>query len=397
MKRFQRVLHHIHPNGSLYEPSIYPVCTAAEFSLSFPLYIHIAGYQTCPYFQKACRAADGLSLVYPSKIKPIVETFKDRQEYQQWLSLQRIKLPGSEQHTTCPIVWQKCANSYSYIGGCDAFMKFAKSLHLKDVNNENCGKLQGKSVIVTGGAGGIGKVIALTCLKEGAKGVIVIDRTETPREGGLTVVEASRTLGMQNKLIFVRGDVANKEDIQKIINIAVKKFGRLDIYINNAAIGVNTNVVDCTEEDFEKVMRVNCKGVFLGCKFAITQMLKQNLQHDVRGRIVNISSQHGMIASPGDFAYGVGKATVVYMTKQIACDFSKKGIIINAVAPGKIQTGKGGDAAKPHILAYSQSRTPYARLGRSQDVANAVVFLASDAATYIAGENLMVDGGWMAS
>ena len=117
----------------------------------------------------------------------------------------------------------------------------------------------------------------------------------------------------------------------------------------------------------------------------------------MRGRIVNISSQHGMIRAPNDFAYGVGKATVVYMTRQIAGDYAEHGIVCNAVAPGKILTGKTGQAIAPEMLKYSKSRTPWPRLGRPADVANAVLFLASDEASYIIGENLMVDGGWMAN
>ena len=107
--------------------------------------------------------------------------------------------------------------------------------------------------------------------------------------------------------------------------------------------------------------------------------------------------QHGMVSAPNDFAYGVGKSGVVYMTRQIAADYATDGIICNAVAPGKILTGKGGDAMTPEALAYSRARTPMPRLGRPEDVANAALFLASDEATYITGENLMVDGGWRAA
>lgn len=104
-----------------------------------------------------------------------------------------------------------------------------------------------------------------------------------------------------------------------------------------------------------------------------------------------------MIRAPNDIAYGAGKAAVVYMTRQIAGDYANHGIVCNAVAPGKILTGKTGPAIAPAMLAYSQARTPWPRLGRPLDVANAALFLASDEATYITGENLMVDGGWMAN
>ncbi len=142
----------------------------------------------------------------------------------------------------------------------------------------------------------------------------------------------------------------------------------------------------------------------------LTQAPAQASGGEVRGRIVNISSQHGMISAPGHMAYGVSKAGVVYLTRQIAADYAKDGVVCNAVAPGKIITGHDGGpgggpgdgpggglgSQDPHVLAYARSRTPWPRLGRPEDVAGAALFLASDQATYITGENLMVDGGWMA-
>jgi NAD(P)-dependent dehydrogenase (short-subunit alcohol dehydrogenase family) len=136
--------------------------------------------------------------------------------------------------------------------------------------------------------------------------------------------------------------------------------------------------------------------VFLMCRAAIQQMQRQEVRNEARGRIVNISSQHGMIAAPEAAAYGTTKAGVVYLTRQVAVDYAKDLIICNAVAPGKILTGKTGRAIEPRWIDYSNARTPLPRLGRSEDVANAVLFLASDEATFITGENLMVDGGWMA-
>ena len=116
----------------------------------------------------------------------------------------------------------------------------------------------------------------------------------------------------------------------------------------------------------------------------------------MRGRIINISSQHGMVACPGDFPYSVSKGGIVQMTRQIAVDHAAQGIICNAVAPGTIVTGKPGIANDPDALNYSRSRTPLPRLGRPDDVAGAALFLASDMSTYVTGVNLMVDGGWMA-
>jgi NAD(P)-dependent dehydrogenase (short-subunit alcohol dehydrogenase family) len=126
-------------------------------------------------------------------------------------------------------------------------------------------------------------------------------------------------------------------------------------------------------------------------------MLTQPLHGDARGRVINITSQHGLVGAPGHFAYAVSKGGLTQMTRQIAVEHGKDGIICNAVAPGKIVTGAAGDLSQePQSLAYVRSRTPFARLGQPDDVASAVAFLASDQATYISGLNLLVDGGWMA-
>lgn len=255
-------------------------------------------------------------------------------------------------------------------------------------------RLQNSTAVITGAASGIGKAIALRFAAEGAM-VIVGDVTRTPREGGEDTVEAIRASGGVAE--FVPCDVTKNADLEATVTMAVSLGGRLDIIVNNAAIGCDMPLHETSEEDFDRVMDVNAKGVFLGCRAAIRQMLTQESREDVRGRIVNISSQHGMIRAPNDFAYGVGKATVVYMTKQIAGDYAEHGIVCNAVAPGKILTGKAGPAASQGSLDYSHSRTPWPRLGRPSDIASAALFLASDEATFITGENLMVDGGWMAN
>lgn len=191
-------------------------------------------------------------------------------------------------------------------------------------------------------------------------------------------------------------DVSVWSDVDRVVSQTVARHGSLDIMVNNAAVYAGTALLETQEEDWDRVMAVNAKGVFFGCKRAVQQMLTQAIRNDARGRIVNISSQHGMVSCPGDIAYGVGKSAVVYMTRQIAADYADQHIVCNAVAPGKILTGRT-DAIDDASLAYSNARTPMPRLGKPSDVASAVTFLASDDATYLTGVNLMVDGGWMAA
>lgn len=257
-------------------------------------------------------------------------------------------------------------------------------------------RLRDRTVVVTGGASGIGKAICLKAAGEGAK-VVVADIREDPREGGENTVDMINGAG--GDAVFMTVDVTQWDDVDRLITDTVDHYGALDVMVNNAAAHGGKALLETSEEEWDQIMAVGAKGMFFGCKRAIQQMITQEPREgaEARGRIVNISSQHGMIRSPNDFAYGVSKACAVYMTRQIAGDYAEHGIVCNAVAPGKILTGKTGSAIAPEAIAYSHARTPWPRLGRSEDVASAVIFLASDEASYITGENLMVDGGWMAN
>jgi NAD(P)-dependent dehydrogenase (short-subunit alcohol dehydrogenase family) len=254
-------------------------------------------------------------------------------------------------------------------------------------------RLRDKVVVVTGGASGIGRAIATLFAREGAK-VVIGDVTEMPLEGGPPTREVIAAEG--GTVRFRRCDVAVWQDVAALVGDAVTAFGRLDVMVNNAAIrGEGRPLLETSEADWDRVMAVNAKGVFFGCKAAVVQFLAQDPVNEVRGRIVNISSQHGMVAAPGKIAYGTGKAAAAYITKQVAVDYAKQGIVCNAVAPGRILTGRPAGAGTD-AMEYSVMRTPMPRLGRPMDVAQAALFLASDEATYLTGHNLLVDGGWMA-
>jgi len=233
--------------------------------------------------------------------------------------------------------------------------------------------------------------MALRFADEGAH-VVVGDVSEAPREGGETTAALLGSRGTH-----VDCDVSRADDIDRLVSTAVDRYGRLDVMVCNAGIAGRHSkpLLETTEEDWDAIMAVNLRGVFLCCRRAIGEMVEQEPIGEARGRVIIISSQHGMIGPPGHVAYAVSKGGLVNLTHQLAVDYAKRGILVNAIAPGKILTGSP-EQQDPETLAYSNARTPFPRLGRPDDVAGAALFLASDDSGYVSGINLLVDGGWMA-
>ncbi len=255
-------------------------------------------------------------------------------------------------------------------------------------------RLENKLAVITGAASGIGRAIAIRYAAEGAH-VVIADIRDLPKEGGDPTADVILAAG--GSAVFQHTDISKWDNIDATISDAVKAHGRLDILVNNAATYNGLRCHNTPEDLWDMVMDVNLKGAYLCTKRAIQQMLTQDIHSETRGRIVNISSQHGMVSAPSDFAYGVSKAGIVYMTRQIASDYAADNIVCNAVAPGKILTGAPDIPTTPEALAYPKARTPMPRLGKPDDVASAAVFLASDEASYMTGVNLTVDGGWSAA
>jgi glucose 1-dehydrogenase len=253
--------------------------------------------------------------------------------------------------------------------------------------------LDGIVAIVTGATSGIGRAIALTYAQEGAR-VALADVTTEPLEGGEPTLDVIRSSG--GEAFFEQVDVGQWDQIDRLVTATVERYGRLDVMVNNAAISSGTNLLETTDAQWENVMRVNLTGMFYGCKRAVQQMIGQEPRDEARGRIINLGSQQGIVTCPGETPYGVSKAGAIYITRQIACDYAKDLIICNTISPGKIQTGRPGVGQDPALLENAHRRTPWPRLGKPQDIANAAVFLGSNRATYITGANLVVDGGWLA-
>jgi glucose 1-dehydrogenase len=253
--------------------------------------------------------------------------------------------------------------------------------------------LAGKVAVVTGASSGIGRAIAMSFASEGAA-VVIADITDKPVEGGEPTPEIIGRAG--GTASFHRTDVGRWDQVDSLIGATVARHGRLDIMVNNAMTCSGTALLETELAQWEEVMRVNLTGMFYGCKRAVQQMLTQEPREEVRGRLINLGSQQGIVASPGDLPYGVSKAGAIYITRQIAVDYARHLIVCNCISPGKIVTGAGGLAQDPARLEYQRRRTPWPRFGRPQDVAHAAVFLASDRASFITGSNLVIDGGWLA-
>jgi glucose 1-dehydrogenase len=253
-----------------------------------------------------------------------------------------------------------------------------------------------RSAVVTGSSSGIGRAIARRLAADGFW-VLLADVRRDPLTGGEPTDDLIRASG--GACEFARRDVSSRPDCDQLVARAVAAAGQLDVVVNNAALAARHSkpVLDTEDQDFDAIMAVNIRGPFMLCRAAVRQMLTQPARGDARGRIVNITSQHGMVGAPGHAAYAVSKAALVQLTRQIAVEHGRDGIICNSVAPGKVVTGTPGDLSKDEKSAeYVRSRTPFARFGEPRDVAAAVSFLASDDASYISGATLMVDGGWMA-
>ncbi len=243
-------------------------------------------------------------------------------------------------------------------------------------------ELKDKVAVVTGGATGIGQEIVRTLAKNGAKVVINYNSSSTSAQA---LVDEIKAQGLFADAI--QANVSNFNDAQKLIDYTVNTYGKIDILVNNAGVTADNLILRMSEEDFDKVINVNLKGTWNCSKHATKYMTKQR-----SGKIVNISSVSGVTGNAGQTNYSASKAGIIGLTKSLAREVSKRGINVNAVAPGFIQT-KMTEVLSDEIKNQISSTIPMSRLGEASDVANLVSFLSSDKANYITGQVINVDGG----
>lgn len=248
-------------------------------------------------------------------------------------------------------------------------------------------KLQDRVAVITGAGSGIGRAMALLFSREGAK----IVAADVNAAAAAETAELVRAQGGQAASTAV--DVTNPEQVQAMLKVALDQFGKLDILCNNAGIGSTTTVVDCEPDEWDRVMTVNAKGVFLGCKYAVPIMIEQG-----GGCIINTASVAGMIGIPERAVYCASKGAVIALTKQVAVEYVEKGIRCNCVCPGTVDSpwvdrllAQSGDPEGTRRALVA--RQPMGRLGTPEEVAAAAAYLASDDAAFVTGTALVIDGG----
>jgi NAD(P)-dependent dehydrogenase (short-subunit alcohol dehydrogenase family) len=250
-------------------------------------------------------------------------------------------------------------------------------------------KLEGKTAIVTGSRRGIGRAIALALARDGAD-VVVADVSREDCQRVVAEIE-----GMGRKGLAVSCDVTSTPQVEEMVRRAVAEFGKLDILVNNAGVIAYKPFLELSDEDWDRIMGVNLKGQFLCARAAAREMIKHNW-----GRIINIASISSGgcgIAFPLIAHYTASKGGVMALTEALALELTPRGINVNAICPGAIDTDMTKDAKASGQLAALLARIPIGRLGQPEEIANLAAFLASEEASYISGAAIVVDGGWLTS
>lgn len=250
--------------------------------------------------------------------------------------------------------------------------------------------MQGKVVIVTGGANGIGRATCFEFARAGAS-IVVVDINADDAQA---TADAIRTEG--GDALAVRADVSQSADVQAYVKAATDAYGRIDVLVNNAGIsGPFAHLADYPEDRFERVLRINIMGTFMGIKYVLPVMLAQGA-----GAIINTASVAGVVGAPGLGAYSASKHAIVSLTRTAAGEVGRKGVRVNAVCPGPTQTdlidslhASINPQDPDSVRAFNVGRNPMGRYGEPEEVAKVILFLASDAASYVNGVAWLIDGG----
>lgn len=243
-------------------------------------------------------------------------------------------------------------------------------------------KLEGKVAVVTGASRGIGRAIAIKLADEGAKVVVNYSGSQAKAEEVVAIIQENG-----GEAIAVQASVSKTEEVTALMDAAVKTFGSLDILVNNAGITRDNLLMRMKEDEWDDVLDTNLKGVFLCTKAVTRQMMKQRA-----GRIINISSIVGVAGNAGQANYVAAKAGVIGLTKTTAKELASRNILVNAIAPGFIET-EMTEQLPEDIKQGMLTQIPLAKLGQPEDIAKAVAFLASEDANYMTGQTLHIDGG----
>jgi NAD(P)-dependent dehydrogenase (short-subunit alcohol dehydrogenase family) len=246
--------------------------------------------------------------------------------------------------------------------------------------------IAGQVALVTGASRGIGHDLVLALVAAGAR---VAAATRNPGDAEAVVAEATDAGGDAAGVLM---DLTDRASIERAVEETVERFGRLDILVNDAGLGTNHDALEATEQEWDELFAVNVRGLFFACQSAGRRMVAQR-----HGRIVNMASQAGLVGIPRHAAYGASKGAVIALTKVLALEWAPFGVTVNSVAPTFIRTpGTAERLDRPEFLAGVLERIPAGRVGTTADVAGAVLYLVSPAASLVTGTVLVVDGGWTA-